>query len=373
MILMNDFKRDPLELRAAMLAAAHRVIESGWYVLGSEVAAFEEQWAALCGIAHGVGVGNGMDAIEIALRALDIGPGDEVITTPMTAFATVLAILRSGATPVLADIDSDSALLSRDSVARCLSNKTKAVLLVHLYGQIRAMADWQDFCRTQGIHLIEDCAQAHLATWQGKVAGSFGEAGAYSFYPTKNLGAIGDAGMLVTNNLAIAERASRLRNYGQSERYHHPELGMNSRLDEIQAAMLAERLKWLPEFTERRREIARAYREGISHPLVTQLAPPEEPSAHVYHLYVVTCPMREALQTHLKNIEIQALIHYPIPVQTQVPCQQFKRDPLGLSISESHATQCLSLPCHPQMSDEDVSRVVHSVNAFKVGDNGIQK
>lgn len=366
MILMNDFKAEPPELRDAMLGAAKRVIDSGWYVLGNEVMAFEKQWAAACGVGHGVGVGNGMDAIEIALRALDIGPGDEVITTPMTAFATVLAILRAGATPVLADIDPTTGLLSMASVKRCLSDKTRAVLLVHLYGQVRDMTDWQALCNAQGIDLVEDCAQAHLATWQGKVAGGFGVAGAYSFYPTKNLGAPGDAGMLVSNNQALAERAGRLRNYGQSVRYHHPELGMNSRLDEIHAAMLAERMKWLDGFTERRRQIASAYRAGIKNPLVPQLAPPQEEDAHVYHLFVVTCAQRDALQTHLQQHQTQALIHYPIPVHEQEPCQHFKRDPQGLSESEAHAAHCLSLPCHPQMSDADVAQVIDAVNVFKV-------
>lgn len=366
MILMNDFKAEPAELREAMLSAARRVLESGWYVLGNEGAAFEKQWAQACGVAHGVGVGNGMDAIEIALRSLDIGPGDEVITTPMTAFATVLAILRAGATPVLADIDPDSALLSLESAQRCLSRKTKAVVLVHLYGQVRAMSAWSDFCQTAGVHLIEDCAQAHLATSQGRVAGSFGIAGAYSFYPTKNLGAPGDAGMLVTQNAALAERASRLRNYGQSDRYHHPELGLNSRLDEIQAAMLAERLKWLRPFTEQRRHIAAAYRAGISNPLVRQLAAPEGPSAHVYHLYVVTCPQRDALQAHLKSQGVQSLIHYPVPVHRQSPCQTLKRDPHGLKASENHAAQCLSLPCHPLMTETDIAQVITAVNSFKI-------
>lgn len=365
MILMNDFKAEPAELREAMLAAARRVLESGWYVLGNEVVAFEKQWAKACGVEHGVGVGNGMDAIEIALRGLDIGPGDEVITTPMTAFATVLAILRAGATPVLADIEPDSALLSLASAQRCLSPKTKAIVLVHLYGQVRAMTAWADFCQTAGIHLIEDCAQAHLATWQGKVAGSFGAAGAYSFYPTKNLGAPGDAGMLVTRHANLAERAARLRNYGQSVRYHHPELGMNSRLDELHAAMLAERLKWLPQFTAQRRHIAAAYRAGIANPLIQPLAAPEEPTAHVYHLYVVTCPQREALQAHLHAQGIQALIHYPVPVHAQTPCTTLQRDPQGLIASETHAAQCLSLPCHPQMTDSDITQVIAAVNSFK--------
>jgi dTDP-4-amino-4,6-dideoxygalactose transaminase len=365
MILMNDFKAETPELVEAMLKAVRRVLESGWYVLGNEVTAFEKQWANACGVAHGVGVGNGMDAIEIALRALDIGPGDEVITTPMTAFATVLAILHAEATPVVADIDPDTALLSIESAARCITPKTKAVLLVHLYGQVRQMDAWTTFCGQHNVTLVEDCAQAHLATWHGKVAGSFGVAGAYSFYPTKNLGAPGDAGLLVTSNQAVAERSARLRNYGQSVRYHHPELGLNSRLDEIHAAMLAERLKWLPEFTERRQQIAIAYRAGINNPLVIQLAPPEEHDAHVYHLYVITCEQRDILQAHLQQQQVQALIHYPICIHEQAPCLTIKRDPQNLAISERHAATCLSLPCHPQMSDADVASVIAAVNSFK--------
>ena len=365
MISMNDFKAEPAELRAAMLCAVGRVLESGWYVLGKEVGAFEKKWADACGVAYGVGVGNGMDAIEIALRALNIGPGDEVITTPMTAFASVLAILRAGATPVLADIEPDSALLSMDSAERCISTKTKAVLLVHLYGQVRGMDAWVGFCKKHEIALLEDCAQAHLATWKGKAAGSFGVAGAYSFYPTKNLGAPGDAGMLITDDEAIAQRASRLRNYGQSVRYHHPELGMNSRLDEIQAAMLIERLKWLPEFTERRRQIAQAYRAEIINPLVRNLARPDEPQAHSYHLYVITCNTRAAMQAHLLRSQVQSLIHYPIPVHKQPPCLAVARDPFGLHNCEQYSATCLTLPCHPQMTKRDVDAVIAALNSFK--------
>lgn len=365
MILMNDFKAEPIELRAAMLAAVSRVLDSGWYVLGNEVAAFEKQWAVACGVGHAIGVGNGMDAIEIALRAMGIMPGDEVITTPMTAFATVLAIVRAGAVPVLADIESDTALLSIESAERCITPKTKAVVLVHLYGQVRRMDIWTAFCAKHGISLIEDCAQAHLAAWHGKVAGSFGVAGAYSFYPTKNLGALGDAGMLVTTNESIAQRAARLRNYGQSVRYHHSELGMNSRLDEIHAAMLADRMKWLAEFTERRRQIAEAYRTRIQNTLVRRLAAPEESLSHVYHLYVVTCEQRDALQAHLQKHQVQALIHYPIPVHKQVPCLDLVRDPEGLPNSELHAATCLSLPCHPQMSNNDINTVIAAVNSFQ--------
>jgi dTDP-4-amino-4,6-dideoxygalactose transaminase len=365
MILMNDFKAEPPEIREAMLDATRRVLESGWYVLGNEVNAFEKQWAALCGVGHAIGVGNGMDAIEIALRALDIGSGDEVITTPMTAFATVLAIIRAGAIPVLADIEPQTALLSKDSVQRCITSRTKAVVLVHLYGQVRDMTSWTELCVERGIALIEDCAQAHCAAWHGKVAGSFGVAGAYSFYPTKNLGAAGDAGAFVTDDERVAARASRLRNYGQSVRYHHPELGMNSRLDEIHAAMLSSRLKWLPEFTARRQQIAKAYMDEIDTPLVRKLALPEEPLAHVYHLFVVTCDQRDALQAHLQKHEVQSLIHYPVPMHKQEPCRELVCDPRGLQNSENHAATCLSLPCHPQMSDDDMNTVIAAVNSFR--------
>lgn len=365
MILMNDFNAEPPELREAMLAAVQRVINSGWYILGKEVENFEHLWAQACGVEYGVGVANGLDAIEIALRSLRIGPGDEVITTPMTAFATVLAILRAGATPVLADIDPNTALLSLASVQRCVSPKTKAIVLVHLYGQIRNMSAWRDFCEAEKITLIEDCAQAHFAQWQGQYAGSFGRVGAYSFYPTKNLGALGDAGMIVTNDQMLAHQASQLRNYGQSSRYHHPELGMNSRLDEIQAAILTERLKWLPEFTKRRQAIAAIYRSNLSHPQVNLLLPPEEDAAHVYHLFVVTCERRDALQSHLTQCGVQTLIHYPIPVHHQKPCHEIKRDPKGLGYSQDHADKCLSLPCHPYMTDKQVFQVIESVNSFR--------
>lgn len=365
MILMNAFKAESAEMRQAMMEAVRRVLESGWYVLGNELQTFENKWAGVCGVPHTLGVANGMDAIEIALRALDIGAGDEVVTTPMTAFATVLAIYRAGATPVLADIDPNTGLLSIESVSRCISAKTKAIILVHLYGQVRDMSSWLEFCNKHKIELIEDCAQAHLAKWDGRVAGSFGAAGAYSFYPTKNLGAPGDAGALVTKRPEIAKRAASLRNYGQTVRYHHPELGMNSRLDEIHAAILLERLKWLDDFTKRRLTIAAAYRAGINHPAVQHLISPEYEGAHVYHLFVVKCTKRDALQMHLGASDIQALIHYPIPVHMQESCKLLRCDPIGLTQADQYGRECLSLPCHPQMSDQDVDKVIRSVNAFK--------
>ena len=363
---MNNFKAEPAEIKEAMVAASRRVIESGWFVLGEEVISFEKKWASACGVSFGIGVGNGMDAIEIALRSLNIGFGDEVITTPMTAFASVLAILRSGATPVLADIDPSSALLSLESVQRCLSSKTKAIVLVHLYGQVRDMNSWLALCATEKVHLIEDCAQSHLATWDGSVAGSFGTAGAYSFYPTKNLGAIGDGGMLVTNDSQLAEKAQRLRNYGQSARYEHPELGMNSRLDEIQAALLSVRMEWLAEFTNNRRLIADAYRLNINNPIVKLLSAPQQPNAHVHHLFVVSCIHRAKLQKYLSDYGVQSLIHYPIPIHHQQTCLRMNRDPMGLTNSEAHSEDCLSLPCHPFMTVQEIEKVINCINLFKL-------
>jgi len=365
MILMNDFKAEPAELKAAMLAAAGRVIESGWYVLGPEVEAFERRFAAYCGTRHAVGVGNGMDAIELVLRALGIGPGDEVVTTPMTAFATVLAVLRAGAMPVLADIDLASANLSLDSVRRCLGTRTKAVILVHLYGQVRELGAWQALCNEAGVALVEDCAQAHGARWDGHAAGAFGHAGAYSFYPTKNLGALGDGGAVITENTELADRVARLRNYGQSERYVHPEVGMNSRLDEMHAAMLLVRMDWLDRWTQVRRTIADRYHHNLRNPTVELLDAPQQTQSHVYHLFVVRCAMREALQAHLKTNSVQALLHYPAPIHHQQPCRDLRRDPAGLMASERHARECLSLPCHPQMSDGDVQHVIDAVNSFQ--------
>lgn len=364
MILMNNFQAEPEDLLQQEIAAAERVFRSGWYVLGNEVKNFERAWAQRCGTSFGVGVGNGMDAIEIGLRALNIGPGYEVITTPMTAFATVLAVIRAGATPVLADIDPETALLDPASVERCLSERTKAVLLVHLYGQIGDMDRWMDLCDRANIHLLEDCAQAHLASWNGKIAGSFGAWGAYSFYPTKNLGAIGDGGALVTNSETIAHQAKVLRNYGQSQRYHHPELGLNSRLDELQAAILMTRMDWLDSFTARRKDIAKAYFEGIKNPKVRLLAPPKNSENHVYHLFVILSEQRDKLSDFLKELGVSNLIHYPIPVHHQVSCRNLKCDIQGLAYSETHANQCLSIPCHPQMSDADIRKVIEVVNAY---------
>jgi dTDP-4-amino-4,6-dideoxygalactose transaminase len=364
MILLNDFKNEPEDLIQAEIAIAQKVIRSGWYILGKEVEQFEVNWAKICNLNYAVGVGNGMDALEIGLRCLNIGEGDEVITTPMTAFATVLAVIRAGATPVLADIDPITGLLDPESVERCINPKTKAILLVHLYGQIKQMDNWSELCNKYNIKLLEDCAQSHLATWQGKTGGKFGSWGAYSFYPTKNLGAIGDSGALVTDSETIAQKAKILRNYGQSERYYHPELGLNSRLDELQAALLSVRLQWLEQFTKKRQEIAQFYFQKINNSKIKLLAQPEAKENHVYHLFVILSEQREQLINYLKEHQISSLIHYPIPIHHQKPCQNLKRDIKGLTNSENHANQCLSIPCHPQMTETQINQVIEVLNEY---------
>lgn len=346
------------------LDAVSRVLESGWLVLGNEVRAFESAWANRCGVSHAVGVGNGLDAIEIGLRALGIGVGDEVITTPMTAVATVLGILRAGATPVLADIDPQTALLDPASVEQCISPATKAVLLVHLYGQVRQMAQWADLCAAYEILLLEDCAQAHDASDSGRAAGAWGVFGAFSFYPTKNLGAAGDGGAVVTDDANLANAARSIRNYGQTNRYEHPLFGFNSRLDEIQAAILSERLPRLADWTNRRREVAERYQSEIRNTAVTPLAPPVDPLNHVHHLFVVLSEHRDALQAHLEERGVQSLIHYPIPAHHQRALTGIRADVNGLNAAESHASRCLSLPCAPHLTDDDVTRVVDAVNDF---------
>jgi dTDP-4-amino-4,6-dideoxygalactose transaminase len=365
MIRMNSFASEPEELLSAEARAAERVVRSGWYILGEELKRFEKSFAAWAGMPHAAGVGNGMDAIEIGLRAAAIGKGDEVITTAVTAYATILAVLRAGATPVLADIESGSGLLDTQSVERCITPRTKAVLLVHLYGQVPDLDSWTRFCAERRIALVEDCAQAYGARWGGRAAGSFGLFGAFSFYPTKNLGALGDGGAVAASTADLDARVRVIRNYGQTERYHHGELGLNSRLDEMQAAILSERLQWLDRFTVRRRQVAQAYRAGISNPRVAQLSTPCMEENHVYHLFVVTCRDRDGLSRFLKDQGIESLIHYPIPAHKQAPTIEIKRDPNGLAGAEAFASACLSIPCHPQLSDSEVEKVIGAINDFR--------
>lgn len=350
-VLFNDFANDPIELREAQARAAKEVIDSGWYVLGPKVEQFESAWAQYCGVAGCAGVANGMDALEIILRCCNIGPGDEVITTGMTAFATVLAIMRVGATPVFADIDPDTALLDLVSAEAMITSKTRAIILVHLYGQMKHMRAWKALCDLKGIDLIEDCAQAHGAKEEGISAGAWGVAGAYSFYPTKNLGCIGDGGAVVSNDRDLIVRAKQIRNYGQANRYEHVEFGLNSRLDEIQAAILLERLKYLDQFNLRRRQIAKAYLNSLSKKESVRVLKRDSLSkSDVNHLFVIIVSDPGAMSSLLGAEGIQTFRHYPIICSDQYPIHS-KFHSLEMHHTRHHAAGTISLPLNHNMSD----------------------
>jgi dTDP-3-amino-3,4,6-trideoxy-alpha-D-glucose transaminase len=341
-------------------AAIDRVVARGWFVLGPELEAFEARFAAACGAAHAVGVGTGTDALALALRVAGVGPGDEVITAPVSAAYTALAIMMVGARPVFADIDPDRLTLDPQATEGAVTSRTRAIMPVHLYGQPADMPALAEVAARYGLLIVEDCCQAHLATCAGRPVGSFGAAAAYSFYPTKNLGALGDGGAITTNDAALAARLRRLRNGGQTDRYHHGEFGVNSRLDEIQAAILLARLDWLPRWTDDRRSLAAEYRRSLADaPL---LVPAEHDPGHVYHLFPVLSPERAAFQAHLKNRGIETLIHYPVPVPRQ-PAVAAER-PAVCPVADRVCNEVFSLPLHPGMTRQAIEEVAAAVQAF---------
>jgi dTDP-4-amino-4,6-dideoxygalactose transaminase len=356
----------PRDDDAAVRAAIDRVVASGWFVLGPELEAFEAEFARASGAAHAVGVGTGTDAIALALRASGVGPGDDVITTPLSAAYTALAILMAGARPVFADIDPARLTLDPAAAERAVTTRTKAIVPVHLYGQPADMEPLGRLAAERGLLLIEDCCQAHLATARGRPVGTHGAAGAFSFYPTKNLGALGDGGAIITNDAALAQRLKRLRNGGQTDRYRHEEAGVNSRLDELQAAILRARLAFLPEWTAARRALAASYRAGLDGAAVRVL--PELDAGHVYHLFVVRVPgegdghARTALQRWLDDRGIDTLVHYPVPIPQQPAFAALA--PGELPIAAAACREILSLPLHPGLSAADVERVAAAVCEF---------
>lgn len=363
-VRFNEFVREPASLRAAQLDAVINVMDSGWYVLGQNVSSFENEWSARCQSSGCAGVASGLDALEIGLRVLEVGPGDEVITTPLTAYATVLAIQRVGATPVFADIDPSTACICPQSVRSCISAQTKAVIVVHLYGRAAEMGELSEICTTHGIDLVEDCAQAHLSQYEGQPVGSFGKYAAWSFYPTKNLGAIGDAGAITSNDPDLILSARQFRNYGQSDRYHHVVAGQNSRLDELQAAILLVRLAYLESWTNSRRNIAASYWNEIKNPKIRLLSRPIDASQHVHHLFVVCTENREHFMQHLAKYDVQSLIHYPVPAHKQEAIGFNKISPNGLQCALSHSQTCVSLPIHPFMTNSEVERVIIACNSW---------
>jgi len=352
----------PGEDAAAVRDAIDRVITRGWFVLGPELEAFEREFAAACGAADAAGVGTGTDALAIALRALGIGPGDEVITSPLSAAYTALAIMMTGARPVFADIDPDRLTLDPDAAAAAVTPRTAAIMPVHLYGQPADMTAIAAVASRHNLAIVEDCCQAHLATCDGRPVGSFGAAAAYSFYPTKNLGALGDGGALTTNDARIAAHARRLRNGGQTDRYHHGEFGVNSRLDELQAAVLRARLLWLPGWTERRRTLARAYRAALAG-APGLVVPPERDPGHVYHLFPVRSGSRTDLQARLKEAGIETLIHYPVPIPRQPAVASLQ--PADCPVATRVCDEVFSLPLYPGLTTEAVCAVADCVRTMR--------
>jgi dTDP-3-amino-3,4,6-trideoxy-alpha-D-glucose transaminase len=347
----------PGEDRAALDAAIRRVVERGWYVLGPEVEAFERSLAGASGAEHAVGVGTGTDAIAIILRGLGIGPGDEVITTPVSAAYTALACMMAGARPVFADIDPRRLTLSPAAVEAAVTPRTAAILPVHLYGQPADMRTIMAIAQARGLAVVEDCCQAHLATCEGRPVGSFGVAAAYSFYPTKNLGALGDGGAITTNDAALAEKMRRIRNGGQTDRYRHGEMGVNSRLDEMQAAILSARLPLLAGWTAARRAHAATYRQLLDGAALD--VPPECDAGHVYHLFPVLSPGRHALQAALLADGIETLIHYPVPIPRQPALQA--QSPAVCPEADRVCAQILSLPLYPGLSEDDLRTVAGAI------------
>ena len=351
----------PGEDDAAVRAAIDRVLRRGWFVLGPEVEAFEAEFAAASGASHAVGVASGTDALALTLRALGIGAGDEVIVPALTAAYTALAVMMSGARPVFADVDASRLTLDPAACEACIGPRTAAMVPVHLFGQPANLAALRAVADRHSIVIVEDCCQAHLASCGGVPVGTSSAAGAFSFYPTKNLGALGDGGTVITNDAALADRLRRLRNGGQTSRYHHAEPGVNSRLDELQAAVLRARLSLLPQWTARRRALARHYRSALPH----SLPPAEHDPGHVYHLFPVRSAGRDELQAHLRTAGIETLVHYPIPLPRQAAFAALESRPVPAA--DRAAQELLSLPLHPRLREADAIRVAAAVGEYQRG------
>ena len=344
-------------------AAVMRVLDGGRYILGEEVKAFESEFAAYIGVGHGIGVGSGTEGLRLALVACGIGPEDEVITVSHTAVATVAAIEQAGALPVMVDIEPGFYTMDPDNIAKAITPRTKAIIPVHLYGHPVDLNPIIQIAGKYGLRIIEDCAQAHGAAYKGKRVGSYGDLACFSFYPTKNLGALGDGGMVVTDQPELAHRLGLLREYGWEEQHISCFPGFNSRLDEVQAAILRIKLRYLDQYNMARSRIAAMYQTGLSGSEIT--LPASRPDAnHVYHLFVVRGPRRDALKQHLKNKNITALIHYPVPVHLQPAYQGRLPGRDQLLVTEQTAAEVLSLPIYPELNMTEVQAVIKAVKTF---------
>jgi dTDP-4-amino-4,6-dideoxygalactose transaminase len=363
-IPLGDLQREYTRLRSEIDAAVERVLRRGWFILGEEGQAFEAEWAKYCGVGQAVGVGNGTDAIHLALRAAGIGPGDEVIVPAMTATFSALAVSMAGATPVFADIDLARYTLDAATFEAAITPRTAAVMPVHLYGCPSDMTPILEIAQRHSLFVLEDAAQAHGARYQGTRVGGLGDASAFSFYPSKNLGAYGDAGAIATNDAALAEKARMLRHGGQQRTYEHELVGVNSRLDEIQAAILRAKLPHLDTWNDRRRVLASHYEAGLEG--LGDLVRPSCPgdAEHVYHQYVVRTALRDTLRDYLAGAGVAAGIHYPQAVHLQRAYSFLSYERGSCPRAEAAADSVLSLPVFPQLSDHEVSQVIRLVRFF---------
>lgn len=360
-----DLVRQYKELQDEIDDAVLKVMANGSFILGENVKAFEKEFADYVDVKYGVGVGSGTDALCLALEALGVGSQDEVITVSHTFVATVYAVLHAGAMPVLVDVDPETFTINPELIEKAITPKTKVILPVHLYGQPANMSWIMEIARKHNLHVVEDVAQAHGAQFNGFKAGAFGDVGCFSFYPGKNLGAYGDGGLVVTKDEAIAEKIRMLREYGQKVKYHHAIVGYNSRLDEIQAAILRVKLKRLETWNGMRRKNAQKYDELLGH-LSNSVSLPAvaDNRTHVFHLYVVRAKQREALKEFLGQNQISTGIHYPIPVHKQPAMVNLFRYGSKLPVTEQIADEILSLPMFPELTEEEIRFVCSTMEKF---------
>lgn len=356
-----DLKSPYLELKEELDAAYHRVMMSGWYILGTEVEAFESEFAAYCGTEHCVGVGNGLEALNLIIRAYGIGPGDEVIVPANTYIATWLAVTHAGAKPSPVEPFESTYNIDPVRIEAAITRRTKAILVVHLYGQSADMDPINAVASKHGLKVIEDCAQAHGALYKGHKVGGLGNAAGFSFYPGKNLGALGDGGAVTTNDPRLAERIRSLHNYGSHIKYHNEVVGYNSRLDELQAALLRVKLTKLNEWNDRRRQIAGLYLKKLSGQMKLILPYVPEWAEPVWHLFVVRHPQRDSLQKVLNEAGVGTMIHYPIPPHLQPAYLDLNLKGGDFPISEKMANEVLSLPMGPHISADDLNSVIEEV------------
>lgn len=362
MIEIVSLKKQNDQYMAEYEAAALRALRSGWYILGKELAAFEEQFAAYQGVPYCIGVNSGTDALILAVRALEIGPGDEVIVPANTYIASVMGITENGATPVFVEPDAYHCM-DAAKIETAITEKTKAILPVHLYGQACDMDAICAIAEKHGLYVIEDCAQSHGACWKGRKTGSIGTIGCFSFYPTKPCGALGDGGALVTADEALAAKLRMMRNYGSAKKYVNEFAGVNSRLDEVQAAVLQVSLQHLEEGNAYRKAIAERYLQEI-HCEAVELPATRAGADHVFHVFPLLCDNRDALQKHLQNRGVQTLSHYPIPPHLQQCYEYLGHREGSYPISEDYARRELSLPIYNGLPMEDVTRIIEAVNSY---------